>query len=157
MLADIPKQNGSKKVDVTINPIADAKARVKRDLEAKDKARFEQEKRVFMEINEQGTSKPREEEIPEQKRKLPTRKVRLPKTTPTKSTKPVSKPTKSSSHQSSKPTTVVTPVVSTTDDTSVVSAVVNPTTTTSTTNTAPTSITTSPKTNPLPPTSPAIN
>ncbi|KAJ0457095.1 hypothetical protein HanIR_Chr15g0769951 [Helianthus annuus] len=69
MLADIPLPDGSKKIDVTTNAIADAKASVKRDKEAKDKARFEQEKRVFMELNEQGISEPKDDENPELKKK----------------------------------------------------------------------------------------
>ena len=74
MLADIPLPDGTKKIDVTTNTIADAKARVKRDMEANDKARFEQEKRAFMELNEQGISEPKDDKNPEPKRKNPTRK-----------------------------------------------------------------------------------
>ncbi|MFS7954722.1 hypothetical protein Hanom_Chr07g00633851 [Helianthus anomalus] len=47
MLADIPKPDGSKKVDVTLNAIADEKEKVKKDREAKGKSRFEQENKVF--------------------------------------------------------------------------------------------------------------
>ncbi|XP_021985441.1 proteoglycan 4-like [Helianthus annuus] len=129
MLADIPLPDGSKKIDVTTNVIATAKSSVKRDMEAKDKARFEQEKRVFMEMNEQGISEPKDEKNPKVKRKQPTR------------------------HQSPKPTDVKTPVVSTTVGTSIISTAVSQTTATTstyTTTTACSSTTASPKTSSLP-------
>ncbi|MFS7954723.1 hypothetical protein Hanom_Chr07g00633861 [Helianthus anomalus] len=65
MLADIRKLDGSKKVDVTLNVIADEKAKVKKDREAKGKSRFEQEKKVFfMEMKVQGVFEPIDEESP---------------------------------------------------------------------------------------------
>ncbi|XP_022007445.1 uncharacterized protein LOC110906651 [Helianthus annuus] len=76
MLADLPRPDGSKKVDVTLNAFADEKARLKKDMEAKGKSRFEQEKKVFMEMEEQGISEPKDDENPKPKRKQPTRKVR---------------------------------------------------------------------------------
>ncbi|MFS7953708.1 hypothetical protein Hanom_Chr07g00621791 [Helianthus anomalus] len=81
--------------------------------------------------SKKGTSTPKDIESPKPKRRPP-RKPRQPKTTPSRSTKHTPKPPKSSPHQTSKPTVVETPVVSTAVDTSVVSADVNQTTATST-------------------------
>ncbi|XP_022004108.1 uncharacterized protein LOC110901605 [Helianthus annuus] len=147
MTKDIPLPDGTKKIDVTTNTLAEAKASVKRDREAKDKSRWEKEKRAFMELNEQGISEPKDHKNPEPKRKNPTRKVREPKHTPSRPTKQTPKPTKNLTHQSSTQTTIVTPAISTTVGNSVVSAVLKPKTTTAT---APTS-TTAPPNIPSPP------
>ncbi|XP_021986068.1 mucin-2-like [Helianthus annuus] len=143
MLAHIPLPDGSKKVDVTLNAIADAKARVKKDRQEKDKGSFEPEKRVFMEMNEQGISEPKDLENPQPIRKS-TRKVIQPKTTPPKSRKQNPKSSKSSTHQSSKPTDVKTPVVSIIVASSVVSTSVIQTTFTTNTSTHTTSTALSP-------------
>ncbi|XP_022007570.1 transcription initiation factor TFIID subunit 11-like [Helianthus annuus] len=135
MLAEIPRPDGSKKVDVTLNAIADEKARLKKDMEAKGKSRFEQEKKVYMEMEVQGISEPKDEESPKTKRKQSTRKVRQPKSIPSRLTKHTPQTPKSSSHQTSKPTDVKSLVVSTAVGTSVVSTDVTPTTTTTTTST----------------------
>ncbi|KAJ0445403.1 hypothetical protein HanIR_Chr16g0842511 [Helianthus annuus] len=148
MLAEIPKPDGIKKVDVTTNAIADAKAMVKRHLEAKDKARWEQEKRVCMEKDEQGVSEAKNEENHEPKRKQPTRKVKEPKSTPPKN----------STHQTSKRADDKTSVVSTAVGTSVVSTHVTPTIATASTHiqsTALPQITLPSKTSSLLPTPPA--
>ncbi|KAJ0434820.1 hypothetical protein HanIR_Chr17g0886111 [Helianthus annuus] len=156
LVAEIPRPDGSKKVDVTLNAFADEKARLKKDMETKGKTRFDQEKKVLMEMEEQGTSEPKDEqENPKPKRRQPTRKVRQPKSTPSRITKHTPLPPKSSSHQTSKPTNVETPVVSTIVGTSVVSIDVTPTTAINTTTTTLTQSTTPPKTTSLPPTPPA--
>ncbi|XP_021986324.1 transcription initiation factor TFIID subunit 11-like [Helianthus annuus] len=140
---EIPRPDGSKKVDETQNAFAALKANMKESMEIKGSKRFEQEKKVLMEKEEQGTSEPKEEqEISKPKRRKPTRKVSQPKTTPSKTTKHTPQTPKSYSRQTSKPTDVKTPVVSAVV---AVSTAVSQTPTTSITTTKPTN---------TPPTSP---
>ncbi|KAJ0859138.1 hypothetical protein HanRHA438_Chr13g0609011 [Helianthus annuus] len=120
LVVEIPKPDGSKKVDESQNALDAAKAGIKETMEIKGIKRFEQEKKVLMDKEEQGTSEPKEEEG-KPKRRQPTRKVRQPKSTPSRITKHTPQTPKSSSHQTSKPTDVETPVVSTVVGPSVVS------------------------------------
>jgi len=166
MTRKIPLPDGSKKVDVTQNALDEAVASVKRDRAAKDMSRWNEEKRAYMELNAQGCSEPEDVQNPVPKRN-PTRKLREPKSIPSRLTKHTPKPpSKSPQHQTSTQTVVVTPAVSTTVDTSVVSTTVSQTpaitstrtTSTHTTTTAlppsPSKITSPPKTT-SPPSPPA--
>ncbi|MFS7912955.1 hypothetical protein Hanom_Chr02g00136011 [Helianthus anomalus] len=138
------KSSSGKRRDMKIVCTLSHKKIVKSDRKAKDKSRWEEEKRAFMELNEQGIFKPKDDKNHAPKRKKPTRKVREPRHTPSRPTKQTPKPAKNLTHQSPTQTTVVTPAVSTIVGTSVVSAVVKPKTITSTTTTAPTSTTSLP-------------
>ncbi|XP_022013994.1 cell wall protein DAN4-like [Helianthus annuus] len=155
MTKDIPLPDGSKKIDITTNALAEAKASVKRDREATDKSRWNEAKRAYMELDAQVVSsvvKPTTTTsmTTTATSTYTTQTPDLTKSSTTTST--TSSTIKSSpatvqktstdtsvvvmTPQSSTKTAVVTPVVSTTVGTSVVSAVVKPTTTTSITTTA---------------------
>ncbi|TKW76814.1 MAG: hypothetical protein DI543_18975, partial [Bradyrhizobium icense] len=105
MTKQIPLPDGSKKIDVTTNALAEALACVKRDREAKKKARVD--------YPDQGTSGSRDDENLIDEKKKPTRKVRLPKSIPVRRSKSAQKPPPK--------TAVVTPGVSAAVGTSVVS------------------------------------
>ncbi|KAJ0916301.1 hypothetical protein HanPSC8_Chr06g0260061 [Helianthus annuus] len=105
MTKQIPLPDGSKKIDVTTNALAEALACVKRDREAKKKAKVD--------YPDQGTSGSRDDENLFDEKKKPTRKVRLPKSIPVRRSKSAQKPPPK--------TAVVTPGVSAAVGTSVVS------------------------------------
>ena len=105
MTKQIPLPDGSKKIDVTTNALAEALACVKRDREAKKKAKVD--------YPDQGTSGSRDDENLIDEKKKPTRRVRLPKSIPVRRSKSAQKPPPK--------TAVVTPVVSAAVGTSVVS------------------------------------
>ncbi|MFS7950833.1 hypothetical protein Hanom_Chr07g00587851 [Helianthus anomalus] len=46
MLANIPKPDGSKKIDETLNALAEEKARIKRDMEAKGASRLKRRRKI---------------------------------------------------------------------------------------------------------------
>ena len=69
MTKQIPLPDGSKKIDVTTNALAEALACVKRDTEARKKAKVD--------YPDQGTSGSRDDENLFDEKKKPTRKVRL--------------------------------------------------------------------------------
>ncbi|MFS7916713.1 hypothetical protein Hanom_Chr03g00180561 [Helianthus anomalus] len=110
-VVEIPKPDGSKKVDVTLNAFAEEKVKRKERMETKGDKRFAKDKKVVMAKEAKGTSN----------RRKTTRKVSQPKITPSKTTKHIPEIPKNSSPQTIKPTDVETPVVSTVVDTSVVS------------------------------------
>ena len=56
-VVEIPRPDGTKKVDVTLNAFAKQKANRKEKMERKGSKRFEKEKEVLMAKEEQGTSK----------------------------------------------------------------------------------------------------
>ncbi|MFS7953596.1 hypothetical protein Hanom_Chr07g00620591 [Helianthus anomalus] len=105
MTKQIPLPDGSKKLDVTTNALADALAWVKRDREAKRKA--------IVDYVGQGTSGSRDDENLFDEKKKPTKRGRLPKSIPVRRSKSAQKPPLK--------TGVVTSVVSTAVGTSVVS------------------------------------
>ncbi|MFS7918879.1 hypothetical protein Hanom_Chr03g00206351 [Helianthus anomalus] len=111
LVVEIPRPDGTKDVDVTLNLFAEQKANRKERMEQKGSKRFAKEKKVLMAKEVLGTSN----------RRKKTKKVSQPKITPTKTIKHTSKIPKSSSPQTSKPTDVETPVISIAVDTSVVS------------------------------------
>ena len=84
MTKNIPLPDGSKKIDETTNALAEAVASVKKDREAKKKARVD--------YPDQGTSGSKDHENPVEEKKKPTRKVRQPKSIPTRRSKSAQKP-----------------------------------------------------------------
>ncbi|MFS7963377.1 hypothetical protein Hanom_Chr08g00737361 [Helianthus anomalus] len=121
MLRKIPLPYGSKKVDLTQNALDDGVTSVKRDRAAKDLARWNEEKKDFMELNAQGCSGEKDVQNPVPKRNL-TRKVKKLMSTPSSLSKHTPKHlSKSHQHQTSTQTAAETSVVSTSDGTSAVS------------------------------------
>ncbi|KAJ0938187.1 hypothetical protein HanRHA438_Chr02g0047001 [Helianthus annuus] len=136
MTKQIPLPDGSKKIDVTTNALAEALACVKRDREAKKKARVD--------YPDQGTSGSRDDEnLIDEKKKKPTRRGRLPKSIPVRRSKSAQKPPPK--------TAVVTPVVSAVVGTSVVSTTAPTSTHTTSTHTTSTALPPSPPKSQSPP------
>ncbi|MFS7919216.1 hypothetical protein Hanom_Chr03g00210161 [Helianthus anomalus] len=135
MTKQIPLPDGSKKIDVTTNALAEARACVKRDREAKKKA--------MVDYPDQGTSGLRDGENLVDEKKKPTRRVRLPKSIPVRRSKSTKKPPPK--------TAVVTPVVSTAAGTSVVSISAPTSTHTTSTYTTSTALPPSPPKSKSPP------